>query len=68
MVAAALLGDAAVYVGFTVIVTGFALGFWVLAGISAVSVVACITLVRGREHEQTATGNFSSGSTWASEP
>ncbi|MDX6287140.1 MAG: hypothetical protein QOG53_2625 [Frankiales bacterium] len=35
--------------------SGFALGFWVLAGISAVSVVACIALVRGRELEQTAT-------------
>jgi EmrB/QacA subfamily drug resistance transporter len=48
--------------------SGFALGFWVLAGISAVSVVACIALVRGRELEQTATGNFSSGSTSATEP
>jgi MFS family permease len=35
--------------------SGFALGFWVLAGISAVSVVACIALVRGRELKQTAT-------------
>jgi EmrB/QacA subfamily drug resistance transporter len=34
--------------------SGFALGFWVLAGIGAVSVVACITLVRGRELEPTA--------------
>jgi MFS family permease len=32
---------------------GFALGFWVIAGIGAASVVACITLVRGRELEQT---------------
>jgi MFS family permease len=29
--------------------SGFALGFWVLAGISAVSVVACLVLVRGTE-------------------
>jgi EmrB/QacA subfamily drug resistance transporter len=42
--------------------SGFALGFWVIAGISAVSVVACIALVRGRELEQTATGNFGSAS------
>jgi hypothetical protein len=35
--------------------SGFALGFWVIAGISALSVVACIALVRGRELEQTAT-------------
>ena len=35
--------------------SGFALGFWVIAGISAVSVVACLALVRGRELEQTAT-------------
>jgi EmrB/QacA subfamily drug resistance transporter len=35
--------------------SGFALGFWVIAGISAVSVVACLVLVRGRELEQTAT-------------
>jgi hypothetical protein len=34
--------------------SGYALGFWVIAGISAVSVVACIVLVRGRELEQTA--------------
>ena len=33
---------------------GFALGFWVLAGISAASVVACVALVHGRELEQTA--------------
>ena len=33
---------------------GFALGFWVLAGISAVSVVACVALVHGQELEQTA--------------
>jgi EmrB/QacA subfamily drug resistance transporter len=32
--------------------SGFALAFWVLAGISAVSVVACIVFVRGRELEQ----------------
>jgi EmrB/QacA subfamily drug resistance transporter len=35
--------------------SGFALGFWVIAGISAASVVACIALVRGRELEQTPT-------------
>ena len=35
--------------------SGFALGFWVLAAIGAVSVVVCIALVRGRELEQTAT-------------
>jgi EmrB/QacA subfamily drug resistance transporter len=35
--------------------SGFALGFWVIAGISAVSVVACLALVRGQELEQTAT-------------
>jgi MFS family permease len=35
--------------------SGYALGFWVLAGISAVSVVACIALVHGRELVQTAT-------------
>jgi len=34
--------------------SGFALGFWVIAGISAVSVVACLALVRGRELAQTA--------------
>jgi len=34
--------------------SGFALGFWVIAGISAVSVAACIALVRGQELEQTA--------------
>jgi EmrB/QacA subfamily drug resistance transporter len=28
--------------------SGFALGFWVLAGISAISVVACLALLRGR--------------------
>jgi hypothetical protein len=28
---------------------GFALGFWVIAGISAASVLACVVLVRGRE-------------------
>jgi EmrB/QacA subfamily drug resistance transporter len=32
--------------------SGFALAFWVLAGISAASVVACIALVRGRELEE----------------
>jgi EmrB/QacA subfamily drug resistance transporter len=31
---------------------GFALGFWVIAAISAASVVACLALVRGRELEQ----------------
>jgi EmrB/QacA subfamily drug resistance transporter len=31
--------------------SGFALGFWVIAAVSAVSVVACFTLVRGREVE-----------------
>jgi EmrB/QacA subfamily drug resistance transporter len=37
--------------------SGFALGFWVLVGISAVSVVACLVLVRGpgRERQTTAT-------------
>jgi EmrB/QacA subfamily drug resistance transporter len=35
--------------------SGFALGFWVIAGISAASVVACLALVRGQELEQTAT-------------
>jgi Na+/melibiose symporter-like transporter len=35
--------------------SGFALGFWVIAGISALSVVACLTLVRGQELEQPAT-------------
>jgi EmrB/QacA subfamily drug resistance transporter len=34
--------------------SGFALGFWVIAGISAVSVVACLVLVRGPEREQQA--------------
>src|SRR3954470_3816885 len=34
--------------------SGFALGFWVLAGIGAVSVVACIALVRRREVEPAA--------------
>jgi EmrB/QacA subfamily drug resistance transporter len=29
--------------------SGFSLGFWVIAGISAASVVACLALVRGRE-------------------
>jgi EmrB/QacA subfamily drug resistance transporter len=29
--------------------SGFALGFWVIAGISAASVVACLALVRGHE-------------------
>ena len=32
--------------------SGFSLGFWVLAAISAVSVLAAATLVRGRELEQ----------------
>jgi EmrB/QacA subfamily drug resistance transporter len=31
--------------------SGFSLGFWVIAGISAASVVACLALVRGRELE-----------------
>src|SRR5581483_3911767 len=31
---------------------GFAIGFWVIAGIGAASVVACLALVRGRELEQ----------------
>ena len=35
--------------------SGYALGFWVIAGISAAAVVACITLLRGRALEQTAT-------------
>jgi len=35
---------------------GFALAFWVLAGVSATSVVACILLVGGRASEPTATG------------
>src|SRR2546430_13637084 len=35
--------------------SGFALGFWVIAGISAVSVVACLVLVRGTERERQAT-------------
>ena len=34
--------------------SGFALGFWVIAGISAAAVVACLALVGGRELEQTA--------------
>ena len=32
--------------------SGFSLGFWVLAAIGAVSVAACLALVRGRELEQ----------------
>jgi EmrB/QacA subfamily drug resistance transporter len=32
--------------------SGFALGFWVIAGIGAASVVACLALVRGQELEQ----------------
>ena len=32
--------------------SGFALGFWVIAGIGAASVVACVALVRGQELEQ----------------
>jgi EmrB/QacA subfamily drug resistance transporter len=35
--------------------SGFALGFWVIAGISAVSVVACLALVRGGAIEEPAT-------------
>jgi EmrB/QacA subfamily drug resistance transporter len=35
--------------------SGYALGFWVIAGVSAASVVACIALVHGRELKQTAT-------------
>jgi EmrB/QacA subfamily drug resistance transporter len=35
--------------------SGFALAFWVIAGISAASVVACLALVRGPEHELQAT-------------
>ncbi|HEY2373411.1 MAG TPA: MFS transporter [Gaiellaceae bacterium] len=35
--------------------SGFALGFWVIAGISAVSVVACLVLVRGSEVDEPAT-------------
>jgi len=35
--------------------SGFALGFWVIAGISAVSVGACLALVRGQELEQQTT-------------
>ena len=35
--------------------SGFALGFWVIAGISAVSVMACIALVRRSEVEEPAT-------------
>jgi EmrB/QacA subfamily drug resistance transporter len=31
--------------------SGFALGFWVIAAISAASVIACLALVRGRELE-----------------
>jgi EmrB/QacA subfamily drug resistance transporter len=34
--------------------SGYALGFWVIAGISAAAVVACIALVRGQEIEQPA--------------
>jgi hypothetical protein len=34
--------------------SGYALGFWVIAGISAAAVVACIALVRGQELEQPA--------------
>jgi MFS family permease len=32
--------------------SGFSLGFWVIAGISAASVIACLVFVRGRELEQ----------------
>jgi EmrB/QacA subfamily drug resistance transporter len=35
--------------------SGFALAFWVIAGISAVSIVACFVLVRGTEPERQAT-------------
>jgi EmrB/QacA subfamily drug resistance transporter len=35
--------------------SGFALGFWVIAGISAASVIACLALVRGTERERQAT-------------
>jgi EmrB/QacA subfamily drug resistance transporter len=35
--------------------SGFALGFWVIAGISAASVIACLALVRGTEREQQTT-------------
>jgi len=35
--------------------SGFALAFWVIAGISAAAVVACLALVRGPEHELQAT-------------
>jgi EmrB/QacA subfamily drug resistance transporter len=36
--------------------SGFALGFWVIAGISAVALVACLVLIRGTEHERQAAG------------
>ncbi|MEA2146373.1 MAG: hypothetical protein QOG59_1960 [Solirubrobacteraceae bacterium] len=39
--------------------SGFALGFWVLAGIGAVSVVACIALVRERALEHPANETIS---------
>jgi EmrB/QacA subfamily drug resistance transporter len=34
--------------------SGYALGFWVIAGISAASLVSCLTLLRGQELEQPA--------------
>jgi EmrB/QacA subfamily drug resistance transporter len=37
--------------------SGFALGFWVIAGISAVALVACLVLVRGTELEPRAAGS-----------
>jgi EmrB/QacA subfamily drug resistance transporter len=39
----------------TAATSGFALGFWVIAGISAVSVAACLALVRGGVVEEPAT-------------
>jgi len=38
--------------------SGFALGFWVIAGVSAAAVVTCITLLPGRELKQTATASL----------
>jgi EmrB/QacA subfamily drug resistance transporter len=35
--------------------SGYALAFWVIAGISAASVIACLALVRGPEHQLQAT-------------
>jgi MFS family permease len=37
--------------------SGFALGFWVIAGISGVALVACLVLVRGTELEPQAAGS-----------